>query len=116
MDHEADIKKCNNQQSATWVRELANDELSVYKPYHAGNSNPHKGDLTFFNKLEHVAMATGTGSNVFTFWPAPDVPFFANAAGAVKDKVKIVTIEALFDWWKTNNHTEPLIEFGHPDW
>jgi hypothetical protein len=76
---------------------------------------PQRGDLVFFNGLEHVAMATGSGANVFTFWPPPNTPF---TPGGTTDKVKVFTIDALVTWWAAHDPKKvaPTVEFGAPSW
>ena len=61
-------------------------------------------------------MATGNGTDVYTFWPAPDIAFNRNTAGAVPDRVKVVTIEALYNWWVQTKQKAPVIQFGRPEW
>jgi hypothetical protein len=74
---------------------------------------PQRGDLVFFNGLAHVALATGSGSEVYTFWPPPNTPF---TAGGTTDKVKVFTIEALVTWWTANLPPAPVVEFAAPAW
>jgi hypothetical protein len=72
-----------------------------------------RGDLVFFDGLAHVALATGNGSDVFTFWPPPDTPF---THGGTLDRVKVFTIEELTEWWETNFGSTPTVEFVAPAW
>jgi hypothetical protein len=75
---------------------------------------PSRGDLVFFNGLAHVAMATGTGSDVYTFWPPPNTPF---TPGGTVDRVKISTIEALSNWMTAHPAIgTPTVEFASPSW
>jgi hypothetical protein len=75
---------------------------------------PQRGDLVFFNHMDHVALATGSASEVFTFWPPPNTPF---TKGGTTDKVKKFTIEALVSWWATHmKGGAPVVEFGAPSW
>ena len=76
---------------------------------------PQRGDLVFFDGMSHVALATGNGTEVYSFWPAPDTPFAA--VGATPDKVKRVTIEAIVTWWTANMGSgAPKVEIGTPSW
>lgn len=84
--------------------------------YKVGGPNPvmpQRGDLVFFDNIAHVALATGSGSNVFTFWPPPNTPF---TPGGTTDKVKVFTIEALVTWWTAHMGGTPVVEFGAPSW
>lgn len=110
------IKECNQQQNNEWMNRITAGELTSYHPHQPASKRPAQGDMVFFNGLEHVAMATGNGSNVYTFWPAPDIAFTRNTAGAVPDRVKVVTIEALYDWWVQTKQQPPVIQFGRPEW
>ncbi|HEY1632096.1 MAG TPA: DUF4157 domain-containing protein [Rhizomicrobium sp.] len=74
---------------------------------------PQRGDLVFFGGLAHVALATGKGSEVYTFWPPPDTPF---KAGASPDRVKTSTIEALVKWTSDNLGLSLDVKFGAPNW
>ena len=76
---------------------------------------PQRGDLVFFDGLAHVALATGKGAEVYTFWPPPNTPF---AAGGTTDQVKVFTIDALVIWWEANMpaKTKPRTQFGPPAW
>jgi hypothetical protein len=74
---------------------------------------PQRGDIVFFDGIAHVALATGNGSEVYTFWPPPNTPF---TAGGTTDKVKVFTIEALVLWWAANMPPQPVVEFGPPSW
>jgi hypothetical protein len=77
---------------------------------------PQRGDIVFFDGVAHVALATGSGSDVLTFWPPPDTPFVRNIFGAVEDRVKMFTIEELSVWWGANMPPPPVIEFARPAW
>jgi hypothetical protein len=74
---------------------------------------PQRGDLVFFNGILHVALATGKGSEVYTFWPPPDTPF---KPGGTEDRVKVFTIEDLVTWWAANYGKPPKVEIGAPSW
>jgi hypothetical protein len=98
------------------MKKLTSGKLTGYRPGDPASPKPNKGDFIFFNQLAHVGFATGDGSRMFSFWPAPDVAFSNNADGTTKDKVKIITIEQIVDWWRVNKHSEPVVEFGRPAW
>jgi hypothetical protein len=72
-----------------------------------------RGDLVFFDGMGHVALATGTGSEVYTFWPPPSAPFRSEGS---PDRVKTFTIESLCAWWVRNLGPAPTVEFGAPAW
>jgi hypothetical protein len=99
--------------SAGWVAMMTRGARQTYTVGGPHPNMPNRGDLVFFNGLAHVAMATGSGSDVYTFWPPPNTPF---TPGGTVDKVKISTIEALAAWMLTNFHSPPLVEFSNPAW
>lgn len=92
---------------------------STRKPYPGPGDNqpkPQRGDIVFFNGMNHVALATGIGSEIYSFWPPPDTPF---KLGGIPDKVRKMTIEELTnEWWpkKMNTNKKPKVEFGTPAW
>lgn len=98
---------------ADWVNAMSRGPRHPYSIPGPNPTMPQRGDLVFFNGISHVALATGNGSNVYTFWPPPNTPF---AVGGTTDKVKIFTIEALSTWWAANLPPAPTIEFGAPAW
>jgi hypothetical protein len=53
---------------------------------------PKRGDIVMFDGASHVALATGSGTHIYSFWPPPDVSFLA---GGTPDRVKDTTIEDL---------------------
>jgi hypothetical protein len=97
---------------ADWVATMSKGPLQPYL-VPGPTPMPQRGDLVFFNDLQHVALATGNGSEVYTFWPPPNTPF---AAGGTTDKVKVFTIEALYNWWAANLGGAPAVKFGAPSW
>ena len=73
-----------------------------------------KGQLVFFDGASHVALATGKGDQILTFWPPPNTKF---KAGGTVDDVKTSTISALYKYMK--NHPSlgtPKVTFGDPVW
>ena len=92
---------------SAWVSRMASS-TTTYVP---GTSTLSRGDLVFFNGLAHIALATGEGDKIYTFWPPPDKP---SSIGTI-DEVKISTIKALSDYmtpiWGT-----PAVTFGTPAW
>lgn len=74
---------------------------------------PQRGDLVFFDGAAHVALATGNGDEIMTFWPPPNTAF---TRGGTVDDVKMSTIEALSDWMTTNFRSTPVVTFGSPAW
>jgi hypothetical protein len=74
---------------------------------------PQRGDLVFFDGLAHVALATGAGSDVYTFWPPPNTPL---TRGGTTDKVKVFSIEQLVAWWTAKMPPAPAVEFAAPGW
>jgi hypothetical protein len=97
--------------SSGWPALMAKGARQKYTP--GGKTFPQRGDLVFFDDMGHVAMATGKGSEVYTFWPPPKSPW---AGGATVDKVKKETIESLDTWWKANTGSSFKITFGPPNW
>lgn len=99
---------------ANWVATMSRGARHTYSVPGPNLNMPQRGDIVFFNGLAHVALATGTGSEVYTFWPPPNTPF---TAGGTTDRVKVFTIEALVAWWSANMPPPaPVVEFGAPSW
>jgi hypothetical protein len=96
-----------------WVATMSRGSLHNYAIPGPNLRMPQRGDLVFFNGIDHVALATGSGSDVYTFWPPPNTPF---TPGGTTDKVKVFTIEALASWWSTRRRASPTIQFGSPAW
>ena len=99
---------------AGWMPKMA---AGPRRPYLVGKANapPQRGDLVFFDTIDHVALATGKGSEVYTVWPPPDTPF-DTVKGKTEDRVKVFTIEDLATWWTGNYKKAPKIEIGAPSW
>lgn len=95
-----------------WVGTMSRGPLTTYR-IPGPTPQPQRGDIVFFNGLAHVALATGTMSEVYTFWPPPDTPF---VMGGSPDRVKVFTIEDLVNWWESNMPPAPLVQFGAPRW
>ena len=91
-----------------WVSRMA----SSTNPYVPGTTTLSRGDLVFFNGLDHVALATGEGDRIYTFWPPPDNP---SIPGTV-DRVKISTIRALSSYMTTHFGSTPVVTYGTPAW
>jgi hypothetical protein len=98
---------------AQWVTAMSKGSLVTYAGSGQGAKMPQRGDLVFFEGIAHVALATGNGSEIYTFWPPPNTPF---TLGGTTDKVKISTIDDLSAWWQQNMHSSPTIQFGAPAW
>jgi hypothetical protein len=98
---------------ADWVAAMSKGPLQPYLVPGPNPKLPQRGDLVFFDGLAHVALATGNGSEVYTFWPPPNTPF---SAGGTTDKVKVFTIEALYTWWAANLGGAPTVKFAAPSW
>jgi hypothetical protein len=99
--------------TAGWVSAMSRGARHTYAIPGPNPRMPQRGDLVFFDGLAHVALATGTGSEVYTFWPPPNTPF---TLGGTLDKVKIFTIEALVAWWSAHMPPPPTVEFAAPAW
>ena len=97
---------------ADWKTSLTTGPLRRYGGK-APVTPPLRGDLVFFDGMAHVALATGKGSEVYTFWPPPDTPF---KPGGTEDRVKVFTIEDLVAWWIPNFGNTPVVEIGAPSW
>jgi hypothetical protein len=98
---------------AGWVAAMSKGVRQRYR-IPGPSPMPQRGDLVFFDGIAHVALATGTGSEVYTFWPPPNTPF---VLGGTTDKVKVFTIEALVTWWTANMPPPaPRVEFAAPAW
>lgn len=83
-------------------------------PYLPGKTLLNKGELIFFDGIDHVAMATGSGDEIYTFWPPPDTKF-AGWSGTL-DRVKTSTIKALSDYMAANMGGAPKVTHGMPAW
>jgi hypothetical protein len=100
--------------AGNWVATMTRGARHTYNVGGVNPAMPSRGDLVFFNGLAHVAMATGTGSDVYTFWPPPNTPF---TPGGTVDRVKISTIEALSNWMTAHPAIgTPTVEFASPSW
>lgn len=69
---------------------------------------PNRGDLLFFDGLNHVAISAG-GDKMYTFW-TPSTSF-----GDV-EKVKEYTMEQMIKEWKPVFGKDPKVTFGKPTW
>lgn len=98
---------------ADWITAMSRGALHNYAIPGPNLRIPQRGDLVFFDGLAHVALATGKGSDVFTFWPPPNTPF---TAGGTLDRVKVFTIEELVTWWEAHMPPAPTVEFAAPAW
>ena len=78
-----------------------------------------RGDIVFFDGASHVALATGVGTHVDSFWPPPDTAF---VAGGTPDRVKDVTIESLLPACDALAHAETpprpecIVTIATPSW
>lgn len=95
-----------------WVGLLAASRRTYVRG--GASAPPQRGDLVFFDGMNHVALATGNGDQVYSFWPAPDTPFAV--AGATPDRVKLTTIADIVTWWSGNLGGTPKVEIGAPSW
>jgi Domain of unknown function (DUF4157)/Annexin len=109
-----------NVASSDWETSMSGGTRTTY---HVGGANPvmpQRGDIVFFDHLAHVALATGNGSQLLTFWPAPmPFPWVRTINGTVEDVVKLSTIEELNQAWLDNPvelGPPPLIQFARPLW
>ncbi|WP_183564883.1 eCIS core domain-containing protein [Mucilaginibacter sp. SP1R1] len=98
--------------TADWVGAMSRGTLNTYR-IPGPSTPPQRGDIVFFNGIAHVALATGTGSQVYTFWPPPNTPF---TAGGTTDRVKVYTIEDLVTWWTAHMGSTPVVQFATPAW
>ena len=98
--------------TADWITAMTRGTRTIYT-IPGPNLPIQRGDLVFFDGLAHVALATGNGSEVFTFWPPPNTPF---TLGGTTDQVKVFTIEDLVAWWVANMPPAPIVEFAAPAW
>jgi hypothetical protein len=98
---------------ADWITAMSRGARHTYAVPGPSLKMPQRGDLVFFDGLAHVALATGNGSDVYTFWPPPNTPF---TPGGTTDKVKVFTIEDLVAWWAANMLSAPVVEFAAPAW
>ena len=98
---------------ADWATAMSRGARHSYAVPGPNLAMPQRGDIVFFDGMAHVALATGNGSEVYTFWPPPNTPF---TAGGTTDKMKIFTIEALVTWWAAHMPPAPAVEFAAPNW
>jgi hypothetical protein len=98
---------------ADWVSAMSRGPLHTYAVPGPNTIMPKRGDIVFFDGIAHVALATGSGSKVYTFWPPPNTPF---TPGGTTDRVKVFTIEDLVGWWSAHMPSVPTVEFGAPKW
>lgn len=94
-----------------WPAAMSKGANKVYDiPAKPKQDMPQRGDIVFFNGLSHVALATGKGSEVYTFWPPPDLP---SKSGTV-DEVKTKTIEDLAGYIAKKKPV--VVKYGPPNW
>ena len=81
---------------------------------------PINGDMVLFDGLAHVAIATGksdnTGTEVLSFWPAPQVSARDFGRNGTPTTILLTTIEALGAWMNISFGKVPKITFGSPSW
>ncbi|MDX2361407.1 MAG: DUF4157 domain-containing protein [Crocinitomicaceae bacterium] len=74
---------------------------------------PKRGDLVFFDGSGHVAIATGSGENVYTFWPPPGKASVA----MTYDKIKVEKITDLVIYMRNAWPSSPnKVTFAPPIW
>ena len=94
---------------AGWIAEWSAN-APVYVP---GNTQIRRGQLVFFNGPGHVALATGNGDEIYSFWPPPDTPVTATAPPyATVDRVKTCTIQEMVDVMRPGT----IVQIGSPSW
>jgi len=106
---------------ADWVSGKVVDKLirGARKTYDVNDPKtpkPNRGDMVFFDDMEHVSLATGAADGVFTFWPPPNTAF-GGKAGTLDD-VKTSTITILSNWMLANSHppAAPVVTFAQSSW
>lgn len=99
--------------ATTWAATMARGSGRTYATKPPKSPPPQRGDLVFFDGVQHVALATGNGSEIYTFWPPPKTPF---TPGGTVDRVKVSTIEDLVAWWIPNFKTTPVVTIAPPAW
>ena len=66
-------EKCSTDTTQEWIDKLTNGNANNYDTTNPKGKKPMKGDIVFFNGLEHVVLATGktigAESEVLSFWP-----------------------------------------------
>lgn len=78
---------------------------------------PYRGDLVFFNDLNHVALAAGNGRNseekvnVYSFWP-PYTDYRSNTVQDYFGPLEETTIEDLVAFMGNSI----VVEFASPKW
>lgn len=77
-----------------WYDELATRLSAGAVTWDRATKKPalKRGDIVMFDGAAHVAVATGSGTHIYSFWPPPDTTFLA---GGTPDRVKDTTIELL---------------------
>lgn len=101
---------------STWYDELPKRLTSgANKTYDLATKTPslERGDVVFFDGAAHVALATGNGDEIMTFWPPPNTAF---TSGGTVDEVKKSTIKELSDWMGADFGAVPKVTFGTPAW
>jgi|GEM_PF-5673952 len=93
---------------------MTSGPATVFDVANPTTPNPNRGDIVFFDGAAHVAIATGNGDEIYTFWPPPNTAF---TAGGTVDEVKKSTITELSDWMFTNmGGNRPHVTFYAPSW
>lgn len=86
---------------------------TTFLVHDASSPMPNRGDVVFFDGAAHVALATGSGDEIYTFWPPPNTAF---TQGGTVDAVKTSTITELSDWMETNFGARPAVTYYTPSW
>jgi hypothetical protein len=101
--------------AGNWATTMSRGPRHTYAVPGPNLMMPQRGDLVFFNGIAHVALATGNGSDVYTFWPPPNTPF-SPPPGGTTDQVKVYSIEDIVAWWTANMPGALVVEFAAPAW
>lgn len=92
---------------------MTDGPATTFRVHDASTPMPNRGDVVFFDGAAHVALATGNGDEIYTFWPPPNTAF---TAGGTVDAVKTSTITELSDWMDANFGAAPSVTFYAPSW
>ena len=92
---------------------MTDGPATTFRVHDPSSPMPNRGDVVFFDGAAHVALATGSGDEIYTFWPPPNTAF---TAGGTVDAVKTSTITELSDWMDTNMGAAPTVTFYAPSW
>lgn len=78
------------------------------------NLRVQRGDLVFFNNVEHVTLATGEGQSVYSFWPVLRNP--NHSYRGMRDEIRIEDISFIRTRIAEIDEGVPIVTYARPAW